>query len=438
MHINYFSPLLPAQSGISEVAEQVVPALSRYAEVTLWTDQETWSPALEQFAPIQTYTLDTIDWRQLHQADLNVYHLGNNAQYHHQIWQISQQAPGLVILHDPQLSHFCYEALKLQPGGTGRYVQAMGQRYGEAAAQLAQGLVDGETSIAELEAFSMTDWVLENAAAVMVHTQTAFKALSQQNRWMVGYQPLPFQALPIADREMPPAPPYRLVVFGYIGYNRRVEAILEALGQLPEREQFHLDIYGNLEDSETVQIRKIIQAKVSCFQLESQVAVHGFVDDDVLTQALSNAHLAINLRYPTMGEASISQLRIWRHALPSLVTQVGWYAEQPGDTVGFVRPETEIEDIKQYLQNLMQHPDRFQAMGQKGRQRLEQLHSPDAYAKAIVKFAESIKSGYQDLSAHYWLTRAVEVMAPWQVGNFEQPIFARLSAAISWLSQVER
>lgn len=437
MHINYFSPLLPAQSGISEVAEQVVPALSRYAQITLWTDQTTWSPALEQFAQIQTYTPDTIDWRQLHQADLNVYHLGNHAQYHHQIWQISQQAPGLVILHDPQLSHFCYEAMKLQPGGTGSYVQAMGQRYGEAAAELAQGLVDGETSIAELEAFSMTDWVLENAAAVMVHTQTAFKDLSQRNRWMVGYHPLPFHAPPIDGNTIPAAPPYRLVVFGYIGYNRRVEEILEALGQLPERAQFQLDIYGNLENSETVQIRQLIQAKVKRFQLEPQVKVHGFVDDAVLNQALSQAHLAINLRYPTMGEASISQLRIWRHALPSLVTQVGWYAEQSDDTVCFVRPATEVEDIKQHLQHLMQEPDHFRAMGQRGRQRLEQYHSPDAYAQAIVHFAESIKAGYQDLSAHYWITRAVAAMAPWQVGNFEQPIFERLSTAISWLSQME-
>ena len=51
-----------------------------------------------------------------------------------------------------------------------------------------------------------------------------------------------------AARKAAPAPPYRLVVFGYLSRNRRLGAILEALAGIPEREQFRLDVCGQLWD----------------------------------------------------------------------------------------------------------------------------------------------------------------------------------------------
>ena len=47
------------------------------------------------------------------------------------------------------------------------------------------------------------------------------------------------------------------------------------------------------------------------------VQLHGYTPEKELNKVLEKSHLAINLRYPTMGEASGSQLRIWYHALPS-------------------------------------------------------------------------------------------------------------------------
>ena len=62
-----------------------------------------------------------------------------------------------------------------------------------------------------------------------------------------------------------------------------------------------------------------ISLNISCLHKTSHICI--------LCYCL-NLELLINLRYPTMGEASLSQLRIWRHALPSMVTQVGWHEEQ--------------------------------------------------------------------------------------------------------------
>src|SRR5262249_58843846 len=106
----------------------------------------------------------------------------------------------------------------------------------------------------------------------------------------------------------------RLILFGFLARNRRVEAIFQALAELPERKQFRLHVYGTLWDA------KVVHRAIEKLGLEELVKLHGYVTDATLDAALAAAHMAINLRFPTMGEASASQLRIWNFALPSLVT----------------------------------------------------------------------------------------------------------------------
>ena len=61
---------------------------------------------------------------------------------------------------------------------------------------------------------------------------------------------------------------------------------------------FQFDILGSLWDP-----LRIEQAIVS-LGLEDRVHVHGFVSESELDEFIANAHLAFNLRFPTMGEAS--------------------------------------------------------------------------------------------------------------------------------------
>jgi glycosyltransferase involved in cell wall biosynthesis len=160
-----------------------------------------------------------------------------------------------------------------------------------------------------------------------------------------------------------------------------LDALLQCLAQFSEREKFHLHVYGELLES------KSVQAQIRQLLLKQLVTLHGFMPEKELDRALDGAHLAINLRFPTMGEASASQLRIWAHALPSLVTQVGWYAQLPPNAVAHVRPAHEIEDIEKHLRDFLSDPARFAKMGESGRRILEQDHSPDVYAQGIVELA---------------------------------------------------
>ena len=408
MKINYFSPLPPAKSGISEVAALIIPALSQYAEVTAWTDQDDWDKDLENYAKIRQYQSNEIDWSELNKTDLNIYHIGNNIDYHRHILVLSQQIPGMVVLHDITLSHLF----------RGFYSE-----------QESNGVA--RTSInSVVDDFATTEWAIDNAASVIVHSRGALTELAQHQRWLVGYQPLPYDVNPpLLTDPAPLAPPYRLIIFGHIGSNRRVESVLQALEELPDRALFHLDIYGSVYNNK--ELRQQIEQR----KLKSIVTVYGFAIDEILDRALSKAHLAINLRYPTMGEASLSQLRIWRYALPSMVTQVGWYEEQSEDAVLFVRQEHEIEDIKRHLQRLVDDPESLVAMGKCGRKILEENHSPEAYAKALIELAKELPIGYQALTAQYLVRRVGREIAPWQIPGLGNQELSRIAKAMHFLTQ---
>ncbi len=385
MKLNWFSPLTPAKSGIAEYTSQIIFILTKYAEVVLWTDQVEWDSNLEKCVTVRHYKLDDIPWLEINQADLNIYNIGNNPDFHHVIWQLSCKCPGLVVLHDFKLQDFFAGIYLGKQNNKDIYISKMKRYYGYQGQKAAEKFLNGDlTTNYMAEYYPLTYLGLDNAVGVVTHTIDAFRTLKQENRWFVGYVPLPYSSeeKPKIDARQKTIP-YRLIMFGYIGDNRGLDFVLKALSTLKEKDKFCLDIYGHVCNE------SYILNYIKELGIDNLVTLHhGFVEEAKLEAALANADLAINLRYPTMGEASLSQLRIWSHGLPTLVTQVGWYAEQAEDTVAFVRPEHEIEDIQQHLLSFIASPEYFTKMGKNGQKTLKEKHDLDIYAKAIIHFAE--------------------------------------------------
>jgi glycosyltransferase involved in cell wall biosynthesis len=413
MKLNWFSPLPPARTGIADYTFGILPALSSRAEVSLWTDRNEWDPALEKYAKIRHYQPERVDWVELNRAELSFYHIGNNHLHHASIWQVSRQAPGIVILHDVRLHDFFESLYRGQWRDQEGYLALIEKHYGDEGLQIATEFVSTRNGDYDLMAqrFPMTGAALENALGTVVHTKNAFDELRGGNRSPVFYAPLP--SAPISDakhsdgRPSRAPAPHRLIIFGHIGRNRRLDAVLEALSQLPQRDRFQLDIYGEIDDAKT------LRQRIASLELKETVKVHGYAPAADLDHALSNASLAINLRYPTMGEASASQLRIWEHALPSLVTRVGWYASLPKDAVGHVRPDNEVADIRSHLQTFLENPERFARMGRHGLRLVQTEHHPETYAGAIISLLEKARDLKLRHAAFDLAQRAGAIMGSW-------------------------
>ena len=429
--LNWFAPLPPAKTDIANYTFRILPELTKYVDIVLWTEETKWDKQLEQYAQVKCYQLNNIRWSDINDADLNVYHIGNNSLFHSSIWEISNKCPGIVVLHDFTLHEFFFGIYKEQKRNKYAYLQIMSRYYGQENKKIAQDFWDGKLNTEFMaKNYPLTDLAINNAVGVITHNKEAYQVLNQKNCSLIGYIPLPYANAPglkAKKRLVKNRKPYKLIVFGHIGPNRRLESILEALATLPEKKNFHLDIYGELWND------SYIQGKINNLKLDKLVKIHGFVKEKVLHSALNNADLAINLRYPSMGEASGSQLRIWSHSLPTLVTKTNWYGMLPDNIVGFVRPEHEIEDIQKQLQSFLLEPEKFYEMGRRGKKLLEEQHSPKIYAKAMVDFmTEAINFRAYPL-VNYLVKRVSEEMVYLGTNNLSKEQTENTAKAIDYL-----
>jgi glycosyltransferase involved in cell wall biosynthesis len=425
MRINWFSPLPPARTAIANYTAALLPKLAERVEVTLWTDQSEWAPSLENHARVRSIT-QNIPWTEVNQADLSFYNLGNNGAFHAAIWKASCQSPGIVVLHDYCLQSLFLHCFTTQHSSPIEYVHHMERYYGIEGRVAAQTRLDGYESLDFISRYPLTPLALIGSMGAVVHVSSHLESLRG-----VG-PPIRFGALPhsgdYVSKPPPWEPPYRVIIFGFLGENRRLPAVLEALARMPERHSFRLDIYGNILNS------REIQGLVASLNLDQLVSIHGYVPEETLHAALLRAHLAINLRLPTMGEASASQLKIWQYGLPSIVTASGWYASLSEEEVALVRPDWEILDIQKHLRLFLQDPERFAQLGAAGQRRLREQHSIESYVDMLLSFVADRDA----LSNAFLMARNVD-RAGAEIGRWSQPsdpadVYRRLARAIADLT----
>jgi glycosyltransferase involved in cell wall biosynthesis len=384
LKLNFFTPLPPVRSNVANHSLIVAAALQTLADVTVWTDQ-TEPPEMTEAIPVQHFDPAHMPWPRLNAADLNIYNIGNNANFHRAIFDVARQAPGLIVLHDTRLQHFFARYSETAGADRTFYLESMRRGHGLEGVADAQAFMEQIHGLDVLvERYPMTTVALDWGVAAVIHNAGELAAIAGQTRTPIFYLPLVYAAGPAPERS-PPGATLRLIVFGFIGLNRRLGSILEALAGLPDKDVV-LDIYGELEES------LAIDELAASLGLTGRVHHHGFVPDAELAAALARADLALNLRFPSMGEASGSQLYIWDAALPSLVTRTGWYASLPEDAVFFVEPDDEVATIQLHLTALRRDPDRFRRAGRRGRELLLLHHAPVTYAQGLVSIAQQVKA----------------------------------------------
>lgn len=410
MKINWFSPLPPAQTEIANHTMRLLAALKDKFDVTFWSEQVVRDPKVEKLAKVQHFSEGNIDWRLINEADINIYNIGNNIEFHQLIWKISQKQPGIVVLHDTHLQHlFCGCFGQLQDKKS--HIEAMRHYYGAEGGDVAETYWIGELPIETLAVrFPLTQLAIENALAVLVHTHGAVASIKKFSTIPVCYAPLPMAAGEPPQISGKGHLPRKLVSFGFIGPNRRIESILEAMASLEKPECFHLDICGRIWDE------KSVLSRAKALGVRPYITYHGFVKDEVLDKILNNADLAINLRYPTMGEASASQLRIWKHAVPSVVTKVGWYAELPESVVEFIRPESEVADLRGVLSRLLNNKNYLKERGYAGRALLASEYSPAKYVASLEQLLRTLPQLRSRWQALDLATTVGKTMSPFPEG----------------------
>jgi len=358
MRLNWFSPLPPEQTDIAHYTARVAPALMDRFEVVFWTDLRVDVNALPVGAQIRIFDTRHIEERSFNREvfrGINIYNIGNDSRFHAGIYLVAQRIPGLVVLHDARLHHFIFELSRNDQPPFASYIALAKELYGKSGEAKARSIVaaNGQTIDQHVESMPFMEAILENAIGTICHSKSAGAEARMRSDIPTLTLPLPFaRTIRVVSPPRVWAPPWRLIMFGYINPNRRLESVINALAGMRENLEFQLDIYGTLWNEQLIQ-RMIVQSG-----LTDRVTVHGFVPENQLDNAIASAHMAFNLRYPTMGEASGGILRSWACATPTLVTDAGWYADLPDDVVrGLKALMRWIEASKPSTRELPASPD---------------------------------------------------------------------------------
>lgn len=386
--LHWVSPLPPQQTDIAHYTRRILPALAERAEIVLWTDTPGWDPELEDFAEVRLFDPDAptaLDLRggeaAASHADAVFHHIGNSWVFHAGIVKLARRVPGVVVLHDLAIQEFLRDLVNNALLDGALYRDAMARHHGSAGASAAEAILAGGPTPEQLERMPMFQFALEGAAAALCHTPSGFEQVAATELLPVYHADLPFLPGEEVKAERAADGPLRLVQFGHIGPNRRLEPILEALSSVRERLDFRFDIFGKVWDE------AYILGRADDLGIAERLHLRGFAPEPELDAAVRRAHLVFNLRFPTMGEASGSQLRIWNSAAASVVTDLGWYATIPDDTAFKIPLDGEVAALAETLTRIDSDRTLCQAMGRAGRARLLSHHTPERYADAILDIA---------------------------------------------------
>jgi glycosyltransferase involved in cell wall biosynthesis len=434
--LNLFSPLPPARSEIARQTANLLPLLAKEAEIVVWSGEKSLAEA-GPHVTVRSYDANHPPWREINEADATFYQMGNDPRYHHAIWRISRQHPGIVILHDLKLQHF-FSGLVFHELGFNRrqYLELVERHHGAKGRVLAESHLHGLIGTEELaEQCPLTGAATENALAAVVHSEGAQRSIAAETP--VAYLPLAVGTSSPSVTSRSSASPradgvYRVSVFGFLGPNRRLPALLRALANFAGRDRFQLHIYGTIEGEEK------IQQLVARLNLGDLVSLHGFVEEDRLDEALRLTDLVVNMRYPSMGEASASQLHAWQYALPALVTRTAWYETLPENTVAYVRPGHEVEDLQAHFSAFLADPDKYRELGRNGERHVAENHSIETYAASLLEMAGLVPELQTRWIARDLARRAGAALKAWSDSSNIDAFVPRVVEEVSSLASGRR
>ena len=367
VRLDYFSPLPPERSGISEYSVLLLAELERRFDVEIGARGR---------AAV---------------GDVCLYHMGNNPDAHAWIVEALRRRPGIVVLHDYVLHHLV-AGMTLGRGDAEGYLGAMQRAAGVEGRLLAHGVIDGIVPpLWEVrpEDFPLVDEILEHASkpggGLIVHSgyvERRVRAAGYEGRlWRI---PHPAWEPPEVERVDLGGP--LIGCFGHMTASKRIPQLIEAFRLLRQtRPNARLLIVG---------------AATPGFSLEARlresdlagVVREDYVDERRLWTLIAACDVVVSLRSPTMGETSGTAIRALASGRPLVVSDVGWFAELPDDVALKIPVDSvETETLAAALELLVSNERARAAMTRAALEYVSAEHGLDrvvgAYAAAIEEVA---------------------------------------------------
>ena len=176
----------------------------------------------------------------------------------------------------------------------------------------------------------------------------------------------------------------RILTFGHINPNKKVDQIMEAIGLNAEiGKNVSYRVVGPIESA---LLLKYLQRAA---ELGIDVAFLGEVSDEDLDRELQTADVVVALRWPPLEAGSASVIEALWNGKPTIVTDAGCYRDLPDDVVIKISPDN-TNQLGTALVSLLNSPDIRTKMGLRAQAYARLEFSPEIYAGRVAEFCEVV------------------------------------------------
>lgn len=394
----FVSPMPPERSGISFYSAELLPALSEHYDIDLIVNQAT----VAEVASAASFPIRSIQWLRDHVTDYDriLYQFGNS-HFHSHMFDLLDEIPGVVVLHDFFLSGI---ERALDPL---RFTRLLAENHGYHAALDRYNVNAGRDGLTE----AVYNWPVNTRAiaaaeGVVVHSEHSCKlarqycdpstvadwaivphlrllaSLSEQGRMDAR------RNLGIDDDEI------LICTFGHISKTKLPFRLIDGLllSKSDWKKKVRLVFVG-----EGDVLSQTLLSRLAHTPLQKRVHITGWVPEDLYRQYLQAADFAIQLRSNSRGESSGAVLDCQNFALPVIVNAHGSLADLPSDTVLRISDDFSDLELSEAIDRLVGDPDLRKCIGRTARALVTKEHSPEfcarAYRDAIESFHQRPRGG---------------------------------------------
>lgn len=396
----FVSPLPGAHSGIADYSADLLPELSKYYDIEVVVEQAEAidNPWISNNVPIRSSS-----WfaKNANRYARVLYHFGNSA-FHQHMFDLLENIPGVVVLHDFFLS------------GIQAYRDANGHRPDAWAAALFashgyQALKDRfeTTNTADV----IFDYpanlpVLQRAQGIVVHSPHSIE-LAQQ--WYGEGAAKTWVTIPLL--RTPPNPSVRATARQVLGYqpddvlicsfgglastklsDRVLKAWLDS--ELSRDRAVHLIFVGQNDEGA---FGHSLQQRIDASAAKDRIKITGWTSADEFKQYLVAADVGVQLRTLSRGETSAAVLDCLNHGVATIVNAHGSMKALDPHIVCRLPDEFTDEALTNALVVLARDPHQRAELGERAQRFIRQQHDPAQcarqYVDAIEKFHARSSNG---------------------------------------------
>jgi glycosyltransferase involved in cell wall biosynthesis len=388
MKIAYFSPFESKRTGIAAYSEELVRALRKIMRVDCFDfgNDEASDPStrfgdfgrLGRIGNLAVY-------------DAVLYHIGNNPEFHLDIFKTMRHRPGIVVLHDTVL-YFLIAGLGR--AGLVKYLALLGDESpSESLLDIIHDSVENNILRYPFpEKHPLLAAIFPYATRIIVHNDSARqKVISSGCKLPV--HTIPHLRFSSREGKMNGSTLDRLrrrhhieegelviACVGSIGRTKRIPQTCAALGRLLERINFRFLLVGEGDD---------VSSSIREAKLEARTIRTGFVDATEFSEYVALSDILVNLRYPSMGESSGTLIRALELGKPVIVTRDAAFNELPDNAVCKIDiGPNEVEQIATTIEHLARDPSLRHRLGEAARHYAETTLDPLEIARQYERVIE--------------------------------------------------